>query len=538
MAICQISSLKIINHQMIKVIKEPKIRIMLILSMLLLFHGFNNYYILTRSRYSLAPDSMHFLKRSDKICQILKDTRLDPGSIYSAYDKIYEDDFKPPLFFVTGSPFFLFTFDKNIAAMSNLIYMAILLFSTYGIGKKLYGYKTGLLSAFLVSMFPTVFALSRIFLVDFALASMVALTFYLFILNRFQSLKFSLLTGVVIGLGSLVKQSYFIFLLPILLYFFSSRDNFANKEVLRGFFLAIIVGLALSVSYYSRNSYDYYHFAFQITNYSSPYFYFDTLLNRQLLPFFSVLFLIALPFSFRKNTIFLPIMIFAILIVFSLSPNKSDRFILPIFPYVAVIISGFMLSLKGAKKPLVAALFFISFFQYFMVCYGKTLPQLHNITKKVFSDTLDKDFTENRGLFSIVDEGDWQSESEKIIKIVSGSKAKIGKTLRVLPIVQEWRIATSLEYLAKNKKLKVEFEKVTTNSDFKFRPRIIDKDFNNKMELLDFIIVQEIAPQEMWLHTRCLLAAFEGNLGKFELVDTVKFPGQLFCRIYRNCQTI
>jgi len=60
---------------------------------------------------------------------------------------------------------------------------------------------------------------------------MVSLTFYMFVMDRFDSLKFSLLTGAVMGLGLLTKQTYIPFILFNLAYFCSKRQNLQAQHI-------------------------------------------------------------------------------------------------------------------------------------------------------------------------------------------------------------------------------------------------------------------------------------------------------------------
>lgn len=516
-------------------INDNKIQIFFILFMLLLFHGLNNYYILTKSRYCLDPDSVSYFVRISRTLQIFKNVELNLKSLYETYNEIFRDNFKPPLFFITASSFLLFGSDKNTIIMSNLIYFAILLFATYGIGEKLYNYKVGILSAFLVSMFPTVFALSRVLIVDFALAAMVALTFYLFALDKFDSLKFSLLTGIVIGLGSLIKQSYFLFLLPILFYFFLRKNNLKNKKILRNFILSIAIGLFISSFYYIRRSYDYYHVIFQVKSNINPLYYLQSTLNYQLLPLFSLLFLISILFCFKKKRYFLPVMVLIIVIIFSISPNKQIRFTLPILPFIAVIISGFLWSLEKIRRPLIASLVLFSFLQYFVISYRSNSTILYNFSKNLLFNVQQQSINTS-GLLSIIDEGDWEKSCEEIIKIVSNNKKRknINETIKILFLGQNWKIWTTIRYQQLIKALPIELNRTHIDSDFLYRFWTINKDFNNEIFSHEIIIIEEIHPEDMWIHYLNLLNTFKRNSGKYKFIKTIVFPDNSKCYIYRK----
>jgi 4-amino-4-deoxy-L-arabinose transferase-like glycosyltransferase len=377
---------------------------------LLLFHGYNNYLISVKSRYCLECSDSWFYFECIKITfQILKETKFALGSILRIYDGIFREGFRSPLFSITASPFLLFGIDKNNAVLSNLVYLAVLLFSTYGIGKKLYGYKAGLLSALLVSIFPTVFALSRVIMLDFALTAMVALVFYLFLLNKFDNLVFSLLVGLAIGAGTFIKQSFFIFIIPALVYFFLQKDNLRSFRVIRNFFISCSLAFCVAALYYARISLlGQYEFAIvcfsQVKNNLSPYFYLQSIFNRQLMPVFSLLSLVALVASLSRKEYFLPLTVIGFLAFFSLSSNKQDRFILPLFPFIAVMMAGFMFSLPKARKTCITILLLFSFLQYFTISYKGYFSVVRDQLSGFFSNLQGERKTEV-GLFFAVDEG-------------------------------------------------------------------------------------------------------------------------------------
>lgn len=499
---------------------------------LLLFHGLNNYIILTKSRYCLGPDSIIYIERTIQTFQALREIRLNLNSIYKSYIQIFMG-WRPPLFYFIASPFLLFGIDKNIIIMSHLISFAILLFATYGIGKALYNSEVGILSAILVSMFPIVFAVSRILMLDFTLMAMVTLTFYLFVLDKFNSIKFSLLTGIVIGLGALSKHSYFVFLLPMLIYFFLQKNNLKSKKILRNFSFSIIVGLLISALYYIHPSnFELYYDVFLIKDTKGPFFYLYSLPDHELFLVFSCLFIISLVFYFRRKEYFLPVMVFTLLISFSIIRHKGDRYILPIFPYIAVMISNFVWSLSKTRKMLSVILVLFSFLQYFIISYGNNIvskptgvPHKHS---KNFLLSLDHE----SGLFSIIDQGDWQNPCEEIIKIINDKYQKMNRRINILFIGQEHKISTTIAYLRLNKELPIYFRAAEIDDVFLFPEKakfIID--YDNQITQSDIIIIEKVSPKNMWISTSHLPKAFEQNSDKFNFVKIIPFPNK-FVMLY------
>ncbi len=120
---------------------------------------------------------------------------------------------RPPFFFLTVVPFYrLFGESTDVALMSNCLYLAILLWSVYSIGRLLYGRKIGLLAACLVSFYPILFSISRLSYVDYALTAMVALAVYLLLkTDGFRHRGWSLAFGLGMGLGLLTKWPFMAF---------------------------------------------------------------------------------------------------------------------------------------------------------------------------------------------------------------------------------------------------------------------------------------------------------------------------------------
>jgi len=123
-------------------------------------------------------------------------------------------------------PFYrVFGVSTDVALMSNAVFIVMLLFSVYGIGKRMYSRGTGLLAAFLVSMYPVLFGISRLSYVDYALTAMVALIIYFLVRTEgFVRRRHSVFLGLSLGLGALTKWPVMAFVAaPILYVAFRSR---------------------------------------------------------------------------------------------------------------------------------------------------------------------------------------------------------------------------------------------------------------------------------------------------------------------------
>ena len=178
---------------------------------------------------------------------------LQPFSPAALLNALTWDSFYPPLFHISASGFYAaFGVSATVAALTNSVYLAILLLATYGIGEHLYDTATGLLAACLVSLFPIVFFMSRSTYIDFVLMSMVALSIFLLLkTDRFQNRRWSFAWGASLGFGLLAKWIFVVFVgLPCLYVLLTSPVIRDLRTVLgpvriqwRRLGLALLIGL-------------------------------------------------------------------------------------------------------------------------------------------------------------------------------------------------------------------------------------------------------------------------------------------------------
>lgn len=187
----------------------------LLLLILTAVHGINNYIWLTKDNMIQRYDAAQYILYSYQYHELFTNPTTSLIIDFFAINR-----WRPPLRLMIATPFYqMFGYSADIASMTNIFYMVILLFSVYGIGSYLFSRRVGLLAAIMVSLFPIVHILSRVFLSDFALTAMVSLSIYCLLRTEyFTNRRFSLLFGISIGLGFLTKDTYFIFMLGPLIY--------------------------------------------------------------------------------------------------------------------------------------------------------------------------------------------------------------------------------------------------------------------------------------------------------------------------------
>ena len=157
----------------------------------------------------------------------------------------------PKLFYIyTASLNLLFGLNPLVTMLANVPVLALLVVSVYSIGVALGDRKTGLLAAFLVSLYPAVFGLSRKYGLDFPLAAMVALSIALLISTRnFNDGRKSVLLGFVVGAGILIKGQIVLFLAgPFAVSLAASFIKERDGRIRRLLNFALMVAISLLVS--------------------------------------------------------------------------------------------------------------------------------------------------------------------------------------------------------------------------------------------------------------------------------------------------
>jgi len=367
-----------------------RLKYVLLLLGILSFHVFMNYEVLGKSEICRTYDE------SNRI----SDGMLTYQTMFLSHYKI-EDNIKkilqlsgqahPPFVqIVQGVMVKLLTvtskhFDENsIILATNGFFLFILLFSVYGIGAIIYNKNAGIFAAFLVSFFPMIYGQTRNMLLDFPLASMTSLSFYLlFKTNEFRSFNYSILLGIALGFSVLVKESFVSFVFfPFFYYFYESCKAHRIKRIILNFALALFFVIAVTGIIYLRPE----NF-FAIKHYINKVFFLNLEKRKEIFYYFKDLLLYAGIFI---SVLIIPVMagyfkniklqnraiflwFFASFIIFSLSPNKAPRFIIPILPALALMVAGGLFHSKllpKVKKAYAYTLVLAAFLQYFIYFFN------------------------------------------------------------------------------------------------------------------------------------------------------------------------
>ena len=202
----------------------------LLLVLLWLFHLINNHIWLKKDTTPLKWDSGWHYLQSLQYFDI-----LSHPSIHSLSELVnVGNSWWPPFARLLPSLFYVFGREPDTAVfIAGGLFSFILIFSVYGLGRKLCNGNAGLLAAFIVTMYPIIVLHSRTFMLDMPLAAMVSLSLYVLLLtDDFKNRKYSMILGLMLGLGMLTKYAYIIFIAgPMALLMFYYLSGSINKTV-------------------------------------------------------------------------------------------------------------------------------------------------------------------------------------------------------------------------------------------------------------------------------------------------------------------
>lgn len=363
-------------------------------------------------------DEAHYLTTSLKYY----DAFLSGGVKSLVRSLVAVDTVRPPLVpALAAVTYLLLGRSADAALVVNLLAFVLLMLAVYGLGARLASPWSGLLAAFLVSTYPGIFSLSRLFLLDFVGAALVAVFLYLLVRTEVFSLKGpSVALGVVIGLGSLCRAFFPVFVIgPLGISLYAAWREWRSSRCMRtgtrprvwvNGVLALLVACALAAPWYVRNMAPVIArslsaaYGAEAVGYgpSNPLTlhamlnYFIMFTNLHTTHFGMVIFLLAavtlamqwssLPSTAHIGKAKEPLHLFLLLLsafifpllFFTSLPSQDHKNILPVLPAIAVISAWGLLSLRSSptKKVLIGSYIAWSLFQFWIGTYGlRVLPR-------------------------------------------------------------------------------------------------------------------------------------------------------------------
>ena len=128
--------------------------------------------------------------------------------------------FYPPFFHISSSLLYtIFGTDLIVSRSTNILYLLILLLSTYGIASHLFNKNIGILSALLISTYPLVISMQKTYLLDLSLTALIAATIYFLLkTENFSNTKYTLLFAITFSFAELTKWTAIFFIIGPVLY--------------------------------------------------------------------------------------------------------------------------------------------------------------------------------------------------------------------------------------------------------------------------------------------------------------------------------
>jgi 4-amino-4-deoxy-L-arabinose transferase-like glycosyltransferase len=324
------------------------------------------------------------------LCLQYQDGLTHPGSGI-VKNIVSVSGYYPPLYHLSALPFLkVFGFSLASASLVNLFYLLILIWATYGIGKRLYNDLTGLLAALFVSVYPYLSYMTNSFLTDLALTSMVTLGMYLYLRSEnFTKTWPSILFGLVCGIGVLVKWTYGFFLVGPVIYSIWQVIKTRKDHIgaLRNFGISLFIAFVVALPWYSYNLIKFVRYSIRFSGIGanegdpvllslSSWLYYSKNLLLQIQPVFLVLFVIGLLVylrTWRRQNKVLFWWLVIPYVILSLIRNKDERYTLPLLAAVSIISCFWLVNIRREvfKYVLVSLVVVFGVTQYFVTSFGQ-----------------------------------------------------------------------------------------------------------------------------------------------------------------------
>lgn len=306
-----------------------------------------------------------------------------------------------------------------IAVLSNVVFVAVLVYSTYGIGVHLWDRRVGLLAAFFVVTEPVLVSAFKEYMLDAPLTAVVALSMYLLLRSDgFARRRYAAALGLVCGYGMLVKWSFVLAVaLPVAaavggaaLDSIRTRTRARVVNVLLAGGLAFLVCGLWYVHNFSALRADTARFDTRashiegdppIASLSSAFWYLWNLEHQlYLVP---LVFLVAgLVYCFRREEVaarnFYPLLWFVgDYILFTLLRNKDARYTQPFLPAVAILATSWLtLVPTRVRRALAGLLVVYGTIAFVAISFGTSLlPKDLSVgigPNRIVSPTVDPEF--------------------------------------------------------------------------------------------------------------------------------------------------
>lgn len=389
------------------------------LAIIIVFHAAGNYLWIKSDNDSLGADIAHHLINKNilyhRLCAVLS----SPPPAFKKTMPFFAES-KSPAYFLTSVFNLVFGNNSFVTRLSGIFYLIILILSVYLIGKRIHSKNAGILSACMVTLYPSIWGISRLYHIDLALIAVCALCFlFLLYTDKPGNFFYSIFFGILSGIAIYIKPQVMIFLagpfLSLLIKDLASSARDRTVGILIGKVMKAVFALALIwlVSYpwwhghwgWVRENLLLHTFyggagqpaperfsGFYILRSFSPewlLFYARSALIY-ITPAFCAIFILAIFFLRRgqglKNKSELLLWIIIPYLIFTFTAVKEDRYIFPSYPAVALISACFIAGIRNIakRKALIFILLSVGVIQYIFLSFSWQATNLwaHNLFSK------------------------------------------------------------------------------------------------------------------------------------------------------------
>jgi len=226
-----------------------------VLLLLIVINIFGSLYWVKTNIVMVGHDATSYLETSIKYAHFF--TGFSPSHWFQA---ITFPDYRTPAIYIATLPFLhLFGIDMDGAQMLNIALLPLTVLVTYFLGKRIAGSIVGLFAAALIGFLPMMAAMARLYYVEILLTVVVAFNLLaLFRTDRFTNRTWSLIWGISLGFGLLVKWTLPMYLLfPVL--WVISQSELLHEQIawlrkpsvrLKALGIALLVGTAIASLWY------------------------------------------------------------------------------------------------------------------------------------------------------------------------------------------------------------------------------------------------------------------------------------------------
>lgn len=339
----------------------------------------------------------------------------------------------PPFIYWIASCFYIvFKPTLTAAVMSNMVFISIAAYATYGTGRAIWGRRTGLLASVFLLTSPMMVTQFKEFQIDAPLTAIVCLVLYFLVASRdFAKRHVSILLGVSLGIGMLTKWTFgFIIALPIgasiLIGTYKAWQE-KSWDRMTNILLCLLIAYSLASIWYLPNKHQLVIDLTQnganagvregdpaVGTYTSNIWYGWNLISNQLylIPFLA--FITGLAFTVRKKVLsknrYPLLLALGTLLFFTMLRNKDARYTLPALAGIAIIATYWISLLKNklAQNLTSIVLILYGFIAFTSISLGmRFLPQDLSIAANPYPITL---FAQHGYIIAKPSSENWQLE--------------------------------------------------------------------------------------------------------------------------------